>query len=184
VVDNHTSVGIGVVHGGLGGPTLANNAVVRSGDKGISFLTYSSSAPVTATLIHNTFIGSGAGYGISVESGYISLALTNTIVVGYAWGITNTFPSSSTVAADHTLFWANAQDGIVGTSPVYGDPGFIDLGMGGYHIGPGSGAIDAGVATLEDVDIDGDPRPLRSGPDIGADESGWWAFAPLVVRGD
>ena len=182
VVDNHTSVGIEVVDGGLSGPTLVNNVVARSGDKGISFSTYS--APLTATLIHNTFVGSGVGSGISVESGYVALALTNTIVASYTWGVTNTFPSSSTVTADHTLFWANAQDGIVGTNPVYGDPGFIDLGMGGYHIGPGSAAIDAGVATLEDVDIDGDPRPLRSGPDIGADESGWWMFAPLVVRGD
>jgi hypothetical protein len=179
VLDNHTSVGIEVVDGGLSGPTLVNNVVARSGDKGILFSTYS--APLTATLIHNTFIGSGAGYGVTVESDDVSLAMTNTIVASYAWGITNTFPTSSTVAADHTLFWANDHDGIVGTNPVYGDPAFT--GLGGYHLGPGSAAIDAGVATAESVDIDGDSRPLGSAPDIGADEALWrQVFLPLVLR--
>jgi hypothetical protein len=182
VVDNHTAVGIEVVNGGLSGPTLANNAVVRSGDKGITFSAYSS-APLTATLIHNTLVGSGTGYGISVESGYVALALTNTIVASYTWGVTDTFPFSSTVTTDHTLLWANAQNGIVGTDPVYGDPGFVDLGMGGYHISPVSAARDAGVATGEYADIDGDSRPLGPAPDIGADE-GRWVLLPLVVRGD
>jgi hypothetical protein len=181
VLDNHTSVGIGVVYGSLSGPTLVNNVVARSGDKGILLSTYSA-ASLTATLIHNTLIGSGTGYGVSVESGYVALALTNTIVASHTWGITNTVPASSTVTADHTLFWANVQDGIAGTSPVYGDPAFVGVGDG-YHVGPGSAAIDAGVATAESVDIDGDSRPLGAAPDIGADEALWWqVFLPLVLR--
>jgi hypothetical protein len=183
VVDNHTDVGIEVVNGGSSARTLVNNAVVRSGDKSVS-VKATSSAPISVTMIHNTLIGDDAGYGVYVESGYVTLHLTNTLVASHTWGITNTVPASSTVTADHTLFWANDQDGIVGTNPVYGDPAFMDFGFGGFHLGPGSAAIDAGAATSEDVDIDGDPRPLRSGPDIGADESGWWVFAPLVVRGN
>jgi hypothetical protein len=183
VVGNHTPVGIAVVNGGSSVRTLVNNAVVRSGDRSLSFSTYSA-APLTATLVHNTLIGDDTGYGVYVGSGYVTLYLTNTIVASHTWGITNTVPASSTVVVDHTLFWANDQDGIVGTNPVYGDPTFMDLGSGGFHLGPGSAAIDAGVATLEDVDIDGDPRPLRSGPDIGADESGWWVFVPLAARND
>jgi hypothetical protein len=180
VLDNHTSVGIAVVYGSLSGPTLVNNVVARSGDRGISFWA-SSSAPLTATLAHNTLVGLGAGYGIYIESGYVSLAMTNTIVASYTWGITNTFPSSSTVNADHTLFWANTQDGIVGTNPVYGDPAFT--GLGGYHLGPDSAAIDAGVATAENVDIDGESRPLGAAPDIGADEAFWRrVFLPLILR--
>ena len=180
VLDNHTPVGIEVVNGGLGGPTLVNNVVARSGDKALSLRSYAG-APLTATLIHNTFIGSGAGYGVSVESGYVALALTNTIVASHTWGITNTFPTSSAVAADHTLFWANAQNGIVGTNPVYGDPAFT--GLDGYHLGLSSAAVDAGVATAESVDIDGDSRPLGFAPDIGADEVLWRrVFLPLVLR--
>jgi hypothetical protein len=181
VLDNHTSVGIAVVNGGLSGPTLVNNIVARSGDKALSLSSYAG-APLTATLIHNTLVGSGTGSGVYVGSGYVALALTNTIVASHTWGITNTFPISSTVAADHTLFWANAQDGIVGTNPVYGDPVFIDLGDG-CHLGPGSVAIDAGVATAESVDIDGDSRPLGSAPDIGADEVLWLqVLLPLTLR--
>lgn len=180
VVDNKTDIGIEVMNGGSSARTLVNNAVVRSGGKAISFQTYSA-APLTATLIHNTLIGSGTGHGVYVETGYVTVLLTNTIVASHTWGITNTVPASSTVTADHTLFWANDQDGIVGMNPVYGDPAFIDLGMGGYHLGPGSAAIDAGVVTVENVDIDGDSRPLGLVPDIGADEARR-AFLPLVLR--
>jgi hypothetical protein len=180
VVDNNTSVGIEVVNGGITGPSLVNNVVARSGEKTL-LLSAHINHPLTATLIHNTLIGSGTGYGVYVETGYVTVLLTNTIVASHTWGITNTVPASSTVTADYTLFWANDQDGIVGTNPVYGDPAFIDLGGGGYHLGPGSAAIDAGVVTVESVDIDGDSRPIGSAPDIGADE-GRWIFLPLVLR--
>jgi len=182
VIDNSTTVGVEVVNGGLSGPTLINNAIARSGDRTLSFSAYSG-GPLTVTLIHNTLIGADSGYGIYVESGYVTLFLTNTIVANHTWGITNTVPASSTVTADHTLFWANDQDGIAGTNPVYGDPAFIDLGGGGYHLGPGSAAIDAGVETGESADIDGDPRPIGSAPEIGADETQWQqVFLPLALR--
>jgi len=183
VVDNSTTIGVEVVNGGISGTILVNNAIARSGDRTLSFSSYSG-APLTATLIHNTLIGADTGYGVYVESGYVTLFLTNTIIANHTWGITNTVPASSTVTADHTLFWANDQDGIAGTNPVYGDPAFIDLGGGGYHLGPGSAAIDAGVETVESVDIDGDPRPIGSAPDIGADEAQRWQqiFLPLALR--
>ena len=182
VIDNSTTVGIKVVNSDSSGPTLINNAIARSGDRTLSFSAYSG-GPLTATLIHNTLIGADTGYGIYVETGYVTLFLTNTIVANHTWGITNTVPASSTVVADHTLFWANDQDGIKGTNPVYGDPAFIDLGGGGYHLGPGSAAIDAGVETGESADIDGDPRPIGSAPEIGADETQWQqVFLPLALR--
>jgi hypothetical protein len=181
VVDNSTTIGVKVVNGGISGPTLVNNVIARSGDRTLSFSSYSG-APLTATLIHNTLIGADTGYGIYVESGYVTLFLTNTIIANHTWGITNTVPASSTVVADHTLFWANDQDGVTGANPVYGDPAFIDLGGGGYHLGPGSAAIDAGMVTVENVDIDGDTRPIGPAPDIGADEAWPGVFLPLVLR--
>jgi hypothetical protein len=182
VLDNHTSAGVAVEYGGLSDPTLANNVVAAAGDKALSLGSYAG-APLTATLIHNTLIGSGMGYGISVESGYVTLVLTNTIVASHTWGITNTFPTSSTVTADHTLFWANGHDDIQGTNAVTADPAFLNPGSGDYHLSPGSAAIDAGVEAGESVDIDGDSRPLNLAPDIGADEA--WrrdVFLPLVLR--
>jgi len=182
VVDNSTTIGIKVANSYSSGPTLVNNAIARSGDKTLLFSAYSG-APLTATLIHNTLIGADTGYGVYVETGYVTLFLTNTIVANHTWGITNTVPASSTVIADHTLFWANDQDGIAGTNPVYGNPAFIYLGGGDYHLGPSSAAIDAGVETGESADIDGDPRPIGSAPDIGADEVQWWrVFLPLALR--
>ena len=182
VVDNSTSIGIKVANGHSSGPTLINNAIARSGDRTLSFYSYSG-VPLTATLIHNTLIGADTGYGIYVETGYVTLFLTNTIIANHTWGITNTVPASSTVTADHTLFWANDQDGITGANPVYGDPAFIYLGGGDYHLGPSSAAIDAGVETGEGADIDGDPRPSGSAPDIGADETQrWQVFLPLALR--
>ena len=180
VIDNSTDAGVKVANG-IAGSTLVNNVIARSGGKTLLFSTYSSGAPLTVTLVHNTLIGAGSGSGVYVETGYVTLFLTNTLVVSHTWGISNTFPASSTVSADYTLFWANEQDGITGTHPVYGDPVFVD--PGGYHLGLGSAAVDAGVGTAESSDIDGDSRPLGPAPDIGADEvQQWRIFVPLVLR--
>lgn len=182
VVDNNTSIGIYLIGGSDGILTMTNNIIANSGDKSLSLST-SSGAPLTATLNHNTLAGSGAGEGVFVGSGYVTLTLTNTIVTSHTWGITNTVPTSSSVIADHTLFWANQSNGIMGTNPVEGDPDFIDPNAGNYHIGPASAAIDTGIETGLNTDLDGDSRPHGSAPDIGADEALWWRiYLPLVLR--
>ena len=186
VVDNATSQGIKFqgVFWGSSGPTLVNNIVARSGDRTLS-LHGGMGWPLTTTLLHNTLVGSGSGTGVYVATGYIALFLTNTIVVDHTWGITNTFPASSTVLADHTLFWANTHDGIRGANPVDGTPTFA---TDGYHIGSGcSAAIDAGVSAGVTTDIDGEARPYGPGYDIGADELStglacWRVYLPLASR--
>jgi hypothetical protein len=182
VVDNDTSIGVRLYYGAGDGPALANNVIARSGDRSFSAFGLAGN-PLTATLVHNTLVGPGTGYGVYVESGYVTLALTNTIVASHTWSITNTVPASSTVTADHTLFWVNDHDDIQGTNAVTGDPAFLDPGGGDYHLGLGSAAIDAGVEAGESVDIDGESRPLNLVPDIGADEA-WWreVFLPLILR--
>ncbi len=185
VVDNATSQGVQLVISDGGGPRLVNNAVARSGDQAVAATGYESN-PLTATLLHNTLVGSGTGYGVYVESGYVSLYLTNTIVASYTWGITNTFPTSSTVHVDHTLFWANSHNGIPGSNPVSGNPVFA---ADGYHLGSGSAAIDRGVNAGVATDIDGEGRPAGCTFDIGADElfTGLvcqYIHLPLVLRGN
>jgi hypothetical protein len=66
-----------------------------------------------------------------------------------------------------TKFWANAHDGIQGVNPVDGDPAFLP---DGFHLGPGSAAINAGAPTAVATDIDDEPRPDCVFWDIGADE--------------
>jgi hypothetical protein len=183
VVENATSQGVQLSISEGGGPTLVNNVITRSGDKTVAATGYDV-APLTATLLHNTLVGSGTGYGVYVETGYVTLFMTNTIVVSYTWGITNTFPANSIVHADHTLFWANTKDGIRGTSLVNGNP---DFAADGYHLRLGSAAIDRGVNAGVATDIDGDVRPEGCSFDIGADEfiTGWecqFINLPFVVR--
>ena len=182
VISNSTDVGIWLTNGGGLVPTLANNIVARSGDTSLEARA-TSGAPLTVTLLHNTLAGAGTGYGVHIGTGYVTLHMTNTIVAGHGWGITNTVPASSTVQASHTLLWNNGQDGISGANPVYGNPAFLDPVGGDYHVGINSAAIDAAVDVGEDRDVDGDPRPIGPAPDIGADEAWRWSiFLPLVLR--
>ena len=69
---------------------------------------------------------------------------------------------------DHSLF-----DSLVsGVGNREGKPGFISTQLGSvgfYRIGPGSEAIDGAISTIL-FDIDDQPRPVGTAPDMGADE--------------
>jgi hypothetical protein len=183
VVDNSTLAGVRLMYNNAAhGPTLINNVIARSGNSVAA--SASANLPLTATLLHNTLAGAGSDDGVHVETGYVTLFLTNTIVAHHAWGITNTVPASSSVVADHTLFWANTQHGIEGTNPEHGDPAFRDAGGADYHLGPGSASADVAAFTGVTADIDGDARPIGSKPDIGADEAWKWVLLPIVLRHD
>jgi len=63
---------------------------------------------------------------------------------------------------------------------VLGNPHFL---ADGYHIGPGSAAIDHGIATWVTTDMDGDPRPIGPLPDIGVDERRMlYVYLPIILR--
>jgi hypothetical protein len=182
VVDNATAEGI-CLQSGAGGPTLVNNVVARNGSRALSVYGYNESNILTATLLHNTLVGAGSGYGVYAQ--YAALYLTNTIVASATWGVYNFTPVSSTILADHTLFYNtlnHSSSGVTSTNEVSGDPRFVDPANGDYHIGPSTAALDVGVTTAITTDIDSDPRPIGSLPDIGADERRILVFLPLVLR--
>jgi hypothetical protein len=70
-------------------------------------------------------------------------------------------PINSVINEDATLVLLNEHTG---------DPLFLNPDGGDYHIGEASAARDAGVPSGVTIDIDGEPRPMGLGWDIGADE--------------
>jgi hypothetical protein len=150
-------------------------------------------------LVHTTFIRSSDRSGIYVTEGRwtsSTVALTNTILVSHTVGIT--VAEGNTVTLEATLWgsgtWANDMDwggtGTIVTGPhnYWGDPVFVNPDAGDYHIGPGSAALDRGVDAGVTVDIDGDPRPIGAGYDLGADEFSTavstenFLYLPVVLR--
>jgi len=183
IVDNATSYGLALVDLDGGEVKLINN-IIASSNTGLlasGYVDY----PFTATLLHNTLAGSGAGSGVYVESGFVTLHFTNTIIAGFNVGITNTTPASSTVFAEHTLFYNNATNyggGVMSVNALTGDPRFANPAAGDYHIGSGSAAIDVALNAGVADDIDGDARPIGFGYDIGADERRYQVYLPAVLK--
>jgi fibronectin-binding autotransporter adhesin len=143
-------------------------------------------------LAHNTIARNAGHNGLYVGS-YTettsAVILTDTILVSHTVGVAVT--AGNTASLEATLWgndtdWAGAGAIYTGTVNVWGDPAFADPGAGDYHIGPGSVAVDAGVSAGVTTDIDGDPRPMDAGYDIGADELRprpvWFVYLPLVLR--
>jgi uncharacterized repeat protein (TIGR01451 family) len=160
---------------------LVNNLVAdnQSHERGNGLWIMGSSARI----LHNTIAhNKGADGGISVidepsEEGPIpsNVAMTNTILVGHAVGISVSGGSTVTVNGvlwhntPITVFQAATATAMV-QHQVEGDPAFVDPDAGNYHLGPASAAIDKGVDAGTTTDIDGESRPVGTGHDIGADE--------------
>lgn len=161
---------------------IANNHASSRGD-GV-YVYNSSPHMVHTTLARNT---GGDGSGIYVTGDSIvpgTPLMTNTILVSHTIGINVT--AGYTAGLEATL-WGNDADWggsgaiLAGARNYWGDAVFADLGLGDYHIGVGSAAIDRGVAVQVVTDIDNEFRPRSDTgiPDLGADE--YWGWAPLTA---
>jgi hypothetical protein len=118
---------------------------------------------------------------------WVTATLTNTLIVS----ATAAFVGQQTgdgvlIHHTNTLAWNVTTQHVIGTGsptfeaihPVAGDP-LLDAD---YHLQSGSAAIDTGVNAGVRVDIDGDPRPIGAGYDVGADEYGFPVYLPIVVK--
>jgi hypothetical protein len=106
----------------------------------------------------NTIVDNGSSFaGIDCNAGS-SIALPNNIVARNATntanGSTCSFPTSYIQADIASLHFKHPD-----ASPY------------DYHLSSGSVAIDMAAVSSVDHDVDGNPRPLGSGYDIGADEA-------------
>jgi hypothetical protein len=179
--------------------TLINNLVAdnRVDNEGGGLYILGSSPRLLHTTIARNRGGDGSGIYLTDDAGgYSTVALTNTILVSHTVGITVT--PGNTASLEATLWgsgtWANGTDWggtgtiVTGTHNYWGDPAFVNPNLGDYHIGPGSAALDRGVDAGVTLDIDGDPRPVGAGYDLGADEfptavsTEHFIYLPLVLR--
>jgi hypothetical protein len=169
-------------------PVLINNAIVgnqltQSGSHGSGLYAMGSTLDI---VLHNTFAGNSGGNGAAFQLGDTgsTAVMTNTIIAGHSVGV---LVESDSTATLNGVLWYNNTDNTDGGGTITvehdydGDPAFD---ADGYHLTRDSAALDLGVVTDLTTDIDGDPRPLGAGYDLGADEheQRYSIFLPLVVR--
>jgi hypothetical protein len=124
----------------------------------------------------------GSGSGIYLEGS--TPTFINTILAGHTVGLEAAVGSTATLTG--TLWgngtWANTTDSIgsvsMGTVNVHGDPAFASSATGDYHLSQSSAAINQGVSSDVETDLDNQVRPNGSAPDIGADE--WYRRSNLT----
>ena len=199
VIANRASRGGGLFMG-FSEATLTNNVVAdnRANLEGSGLYVLASSARgLHMTIARNgsaLLTTGGDGSGICAVGSFYgapsTVTLTNTILVSHSVGIT--MGAGCTATLEATLWgtgtWANGADwsgaGFIttGTVDLRGDPAFVDPDAGNYHIGRMSAAIDHGIDAGVKHDIDGQPRPLGEGYDVGADEVPTPVYLPIVLK--
>ena len=159
---------------------FARNAATANG----AAIYVNDAAPLS--LIHTSIVSptapAGAMQAIYVNAG--TVYLTNTLIATHTIGIG---VAGGTVGDTNTLF-AGVSTPYTGTvtsvGGITGTAGFVNPAADDYHLGAGSGAINAGIDAGVYTDLEGQARPFGAGYDIGFDESvfGPRAFLPMVVR--
>jgi fibronectin-binding autotransporter adhesin len=114
----------------------------------------------------------------------IPVAINNSIIVSHTIGIENV---ARGILQSHNLFFGNLENtyGRIGGGPSFvGDPRFVDPLHDDYHLRFGSAAIDHGIDAGVTTDLDGNPRPVGAGFDIGAYEyqGGYYLWLPLIWK--
>jgi hypothetical protein len=214
VINGSKIVGNNAGHGGLGGNGFPDGP---GGDGGGLYTFSGQLMLVNAIIAENTIQPGGSGSGMYLNSFadlfHVTLArntggdgsgvfvtypmvyLTNTIVVSHTVGIS--VHVDGKVYLEDTLWgseaWANGVDWsgngtiITGTRNIWADPLFVNPDGMDYHLSASSPAIDQGIPTSINIDIDNQqrPNPGTNLPDLGADEYWyfrWTQFLPMLYN--
>jgi parallel beta-helix repeat protein len=142
-------------------------------------------------LLHNTFARNTPtqknAIGVEPWTGYggpSTVVMTDTILADSDVGIKVT--SGNTVTVNSILWYdvsqpiaAEAGATVTLANDFTGDPAFAP---DGYHLTGNSAALDKGINAGVAEDIDGDPRPIGEGFDLGADEMPKYVFLPAILK--
>lgn len=166
IADNRAEAGSGQNRWGGGGGIFAQDADVSINH---------------ATIVSNSVLSTMVAPAVIALHNFAEsrVHIANSII---AFHPTSAFPRAAVVAQregdevilENVVFWQNGGGNIAAwfegaivtvTNQTEGDPRL----SADFHLQKGSVAIDRAVSSLY-TDIDGEPRPFRAGPDIGADE--------------
>lgn len=139
-------------------------------------------------LINNTLYENGVGWGggiIQDNDQAQNVIIRNNIVsqnLTFQIAVAANVPAES-VLIDHNLIdgYRGYEDEVYGEDYLEGDAGFLNPSAFDFHLTLSSSAIDQGSPINAPIaDFDGDPRPMGSGYDIGADEWRGMVYLPLI----
>ena len=132
-------------------------------------------------ILFNTF--AAADYGLDVyecssilvDDNIFTEIYTNALQLNLSYG-----PIQRSIIKN--IFYDYAASDETGTIPIFEDPKLANISTGDFHLTHGSAAIDRERPPGCEIDIDGDPRPVGSGYDLGADEYSKKYYMPMMMK--
>jgi predicted outer membrane repeat protein len=181
ISNSATTYGGGVYVGGIGNSRIANALFTGNHSTQDGAAAYLASTGNT-DLVHATIadVNHNPQAAVSIITGIVHL--TDTLIASHTIGISNT---GGLVTEDYNLFFGNITDTVGVTSgghSLIGNPRFVDPLHDDYHLRSGSPAIDHGIDAGIYTDLDGHPRPVGAGFDIGTYEMPLPVYLPLVHK--
>ncbi len=169
------------------GPVFTSNVIARNqaqlGGGGVYIRSMSYTPYQIPTFYQTTFSQNkspnGAGIYLAKVDYYPNkVILYNSIIVSHTTGIYAEMGTNASLEATlwggggwaNTMDWTGGGNVLSGTINLWDDPGFLEPVDAYYHLGPSSPAINAGIDTGAQFDIDNQPSPMGSAYELGADE--------------
>ena len=156
------------------GITIHDNLILNNSEAGVKLFSFSE-----PDIVHNTIVGNGFGVtlensgGIFSRDGHNFETIQNNIIVSNNAGLNIRVANADN---HHNLVWGNVQNYVGAATAASGDlsldPRFVNPADKDYRLWDDSPAIDCGVDWSEMAsDFAGNPRPVGTGPDLGAFEN-------------